>query len=939
MSRKRLVICLGFGIAALCFALVALVGPADVDRAAFAWSAADDPLDVPLVLSATRPQSIDVDLPCELARSDAGPTQLFNSSSIGRGLTVVGTGTDVVVRVSRDVASLPIPAADPCTANVHFGIGDGRLRLSVGTKRTEVHLERDAQPIVTGIHAHPDTAGSALSARIVTQPVGSSPSRRQLGAIAGAVTCALVAGWLLVRATRRGTFPSWRRTPVLTISDGVVAVTALASTVITPATFDDGWVLATVRGFASSGRFSTYYERDGALLIQGGWWDTLTYPLLSSVNNVVVLRLLFVACAVLAWWVVRRWVIDQWSQGAGRRHARFAGAAMAVLVLPAWLTTLRPEPLIALLAAVAMAAVLRFSQRPSVASLLTMLLVGALAMTNHQTGWVVVTATLPAVLFLVPWLREAPRFERLLALTTAVLVAAAIAVLLAGWDTDLALLRRAAVDTTAQGEGYSYGPFDEWIRPHDTIVYESAVRRAAMLLPLLGLIAAAVTAPRRKRDLQRLAVWCSVTGYLGLALTSSKLVWHYGAVMPFSIVLVAAGFQRLLADESHWPELKRVLAAACVAVVGAFALSTQSDWNEFDLSSEQWGLLPYIESLGDLNVSRPIVWLLGLAVGTAALFGLRAWKHRPADVSRGVLALALGAACVVPVGLTWSVLADDARSTDGWSFTDQLISSATGGDVCGLGEDLGVVASAVPLASTSEPEDLPRALPGAYVQTASNATLPVAGVDTWGTGATPPGRRGPAPATGRFATPWYALDGATDLAFWTVGVARDPNGITVEARDSEGDVVAADPARSTGAPFWSINRITSLPRSATEVRLVLEDNDPAPRGWLAATAPARVSYEPFASSLSSQDRVWVAPQHHFYAPCVDLPSTGGGYLEPFDAIIVAPPIRGIALRLMSEGSIVQTGCIDAGPAGPGGPKPGPCAYRVEAADAASLLVP
>jgi hypothetical protein len=931
-ERGRVLVALALAVAALGFAVVALVGPARVDRGRFEWSAAENPLDIPLVLSASRPRSIVVRVPCELARSmgESGRRQLFTTATQGRALAVVGEGRSLSAHVGNTkVVSLPVPSAGACDAVVRFESEPGELRLTVGEASADARLPRNAQPIVTGLHADPDAAGSELSARVVTQPTGSSPSRRQLLAIVLCIVCLLGATVLLLRHSRARDFGGWLPTPALAASDAAVAVAALASVLLTPAIWDDGWILAIVRGFGVLGRFSDYYATDAATLIQGGWWDALVYPVLSSTSNVVVLRLVPLLLTVLTWWVVRRWVIDQWGDGTIRRRARFAAAAMAVLVIPAWMTTLRLEPVIALLGAVSLAATVRFCLRPSIAALLTVLTMGALAITAHQTGWVVVTAAAPAMLFLGRWLREGLRL-RLLALAAAVLVAASIGLLLIGLDTDLALLRRAAVDFTSTvpgSPGYLYGPFDEWLRPHDTIIYHSAVRRAAMLLPLLGVIAARAARPRTdERDALRFALWSSVAGSLGLLFTSSKLSWHYGAVMPFSIVLVGVGFQRLLADESRWRSLKRGMATVGLALVASWALSTALEWNEFDLSSKQWAELRKVDLLGGLDLSRPIVWLVGVALITGALTVLRLLKRGPSDVTGRLLAITLGAVCVVPVVLTWSFLVRDARATDGWSFTGQLLSSAIGRDACGLPKDLPVVASAVPLDRTAGPDDIRSAFPDAYLHVPTNRALPVADVDTWGTYAATEGRSRVA-TTGRFSTPWYALDGAGELAFWTVGRVGGTNRIIAEALGADDSVTAKPITRVTDSLYWSIHRVPALPRDAIAVRLVLEDADSGAGGWLAATAPATVTEKPFAATLSAGDRVWVAPQHYLYAPCVELPPISQGYVHPFVASVVTPPNFGIVEHLMSEGSVVETGCVAAGP----------CAYRVSVADAASLL--
>jgi hypothetical protein len=350
-------------------------------------------------------------------------------------------------------------------------------------------------------------------------------------------------------------------------------------------------------------------------------------------------------------------------------------------------------------------------------------------------------------------------------------------------------------------------------------------------------------------------------------------------------------------------------------------------WNQFDLSSTGWSKLRDVTLVASMDLSRPIVWLTGLGLVAAALFGLRRSKRQPRDFSDRTLAAALVAVCVLPVGFTWSLLARDARSADGWSYTGQLLSHAMGRNECGLPDDLPVVARASPLALTSGPNEITRAIPDAYDHVPANARLPMRGVDTWGTRVAFAGMPNGDVATGRFSTPWYSVEGAREVAFWTVGRTGDPNQIVVEARAADGSVTTTPIARPGETLYWSLKPVTRLPRNAIAVRLVLQDNDDGTGGWLGATAPVAVSYKPFGATLSDHDRVWVASQVRLYAPCLDLPSIRNGYLHPLAASLVTPP-SGLSEALQSEASIVETGCIALGP----------CAYRVHMLDPAALLV-
>jgi hypothetical protein len=418
---------------------------------------------------------------------------------------------------------------------------------------------------------------------------------------------------------------------------------------------------------------------------------------------------------------------------------------------------------------------------------------------------------------------------------------------------------------------------------------------------------------------------------LGLTLTTSKFAWHYGAVASCTAVLVAAGFSALV-ELPRDARLLRAIGAVLVALVGSFALSAAGRWNGYDLVSTGWRELPQV---GDLDMSRPVVWLGVIGLVACVLVAVRRLRGRPADITRPLLGASLLAVCVLPTVLTWSLLVRDARSADAWSFAAQMVHSVTGGDECGLAEHLRVVTSATELPRVDRGDAQPTAALDIGREPASRVGPPAGELDVWRN--EPNDDRAAGSATrGSFTTPWYRPADGEKTVLWSRG---DPSQLVVETAHDDGTTSSEVLSGAAGTSYWTLHTIPPI-ADAEAMRVVLPDSSSAEP--LAVTAPARTSSRPLVDALTDADRAYVAPPYYLYAPCWRQPSIRDGYVQPFRVSIVSEPNRGTFDQLPSEATITQIGCLDITTpwfyyGSELSETDRPCAYSVEMSDAGELL--
>lgn len=533
-STARPLVCALVGAVA---AVVAVIGPAHHDRTFVERAPAGGAFE-PVLVAAHRPQSLRAVVPCVYASRDGAPAEVLGTTRdvavaerlslrAGAGTVVAVLGTDEVVRV--DVRA---PTAAPCEVVLEIEARD--LGAATWTLRSSSAPEDGATaeappPVVSGFAAG-ERAGE-VRASLATFDASSHPSARQWFAVVVAVLATLAAALALARGDGRASSGRRRARP-WGRADAVVVAVTVAWWLAGPWFFDDGWLMATVRARAGSGSFSNYFDTLGSQMPLGFGHHVLLWPFAAFGAPFVWWRLVPVL-STLATWVVLR-----------RIHARLAGvdadlvalAAAHLVFVVAWTMTLRPEPMVALLAAVALDATLRHRDTGRPAALATAATAAGVAMTLHPSG---VVAAAPLVLAVAPLVARLRRDRGAwLGLVTAAAIAGTATTLLLFADSDLARWRR---DRGAfAGDGFhSRGVLDELDRYRDLLANGTVAQLASVLLTAVALAALLVEARRRSAHAARDVVLVVVVAVGLLALTPSKWTYHFGSLAAFAAVCVA----------------------------------------------------------------------------------------------------------------------------------------------------------------------------------------------------------------------------------------------------------------------------------------------------------------------------------------------------------------------------------------------------------------
>ncbi|HEX2298088.1 MAG TPA: arabinosyltransferase domain-containing protein, partial [Pseudonocardiaceae bacterium] len=408
--------------------LVAAVGvllaPVVADDPVVSWPrAGEQPRSTVLPLVPYRPLSLDATVPCAALRvldqrpeadtalrtlpADPGPGG--QTGPIDQGLVVsVQRGTVTVTASGATVLSEPLPTTD-CSYRVLADAGgtrvlrDGALRMATGARVPQV------AELSTGAEGLPEAAGLAVTLHTDAR-YESAPTlvKTALLVVHGAALIALLGLALFWFRGRAAPIPptSWPRPR---IADGVLLAVSAGWVLLAPLNFDDPWYLLMARGAADSGSIGNAIYMFNATenpfvasqyVLQfwghlGGWglaWMRLV-PLVYGLATWVLLRLLL-------------------SVGFGRELTS-ARAVWALLVahLLWWLPygmTLRPEPLIVLLAAATLLLAELARQRRSIGVLAAATATAALAVAVSPSGLVAAAPLVLALPWLWSWLREQP---------------------------------------------------------------------------------------------------------------------------------------------------------------------------------------------------------------------------------------------------------------------------------------------------------------------------------------------------------------------------------------------------------------------------------------------------------------------------------------------------------------------------------------------------
>jgi Mycobacterial cell wall arabinan synthesis protein len=883
-------------VAGLLAALVGALGPAERLRTTYSWPPPDVPESAPprlwytpLLLSRHEPAIISASIPCSLPPA-LGPSTnpalvlaTSRSPAQANGLAVTRADDQLVVRVGDDVlARARFPAGTTgdtgCAFRLHLEGGSWWLYGGPDDLERAGRLLR--MPTVTGLFSGLELGSDvAPSIDVTTKAHASRTTLRQTLAWAIALLAIGSALLLIALGGRRGrSLTSVARSALTGMrhagpADAVVGLVLVGWLVIAPAFWDDGHILTTQRMFSSSDGFSFYYSVFGANVPLGYWLDWTRHWLAESSSSLLVLRLPALLC-LAATWVVCRWMLSRLvGPGApGRQVALWALTCAFLTGALAWGMTLRPEPAIALIAAVVMACAFRFRQRETAAPLVWIAILVPLALTAHHTGVVTLAPLLAIAPALIRWTRARWRDAAII-----VTASAGLFLVLAFIGSDFAQRRADAELTRANSEGLTAGWHEEATRYFllADAPYGTTLRRASVALIALAVVAF-VARPRRARrngllDFPAITLLCA----LGLlVLTPSKWPWHFGAVLAIAAVAVAAESARVREQArgsqrwSQWPFF--AVAAACAAAAWSWTLRTS--WGGVDLRTLDW--TPELESwvpVSHLASALPLL-LLAAALVRARYRGASQLPAIPWRVASWTAPLV----SVPLIVFTAAVLIADMVKTPGWTLARQNLEAVWRDQGCGLADDLDVPhwRSVEPLRTVTGSDTSP----GGAWSSSPIARLPQFSLT--------PGESGSA------KTPWFLLRAGRRTGVLVSPTARASDRLALEWGRFDGPQIAVlgtsaidvDFASDVSAAdaYWRVLAAAELPPpipGATVARVTRR----AGRGAIAPIAVTPlVTYgnRSLARQLdSARSPTLVHPALVTYLPCVQQPRLRNGIVE------------------------------------------------------------
>ena len=625
------------------------------------------------------------------------------------GLALTREGRVVLVKIGRS-ALARVTLGPRETGLCTMRLADDRWTIAVpGSARLGGTLP--AMPFVSGLFSDLDLRPANRPLVEVTTAVHATrPTIRQTVAWTVAVLTAVGALMLVVSAPRRPR----RRKPLLRlgpgvrahafVGDAVVFVVLLTWWVLSPAAWDDGWVIARQRGFAQSGGFSNYYDALGTNLPNGYWLEWLQHLVTQSSNALLVLRIPALLC-LLVTWVLCRWCLERIAPSEGRRPAWVMTAAFLAGAL-AWGMTLRPEPFIALLVTGCLSCAIAFRMTSSTAPLAISATLVPLALTGHHAGLVALAPLIAVSPALTAWARSHPGS----AITTA-LSSVALTLVLVCLGADLGARVADARATSRYGLSTGDPWWDEFLRYERLNGIPHAVPLRTASVALMGLaILAFVGRWDRSSRLLDVPVRALIAALALLVLVPTKLPQHFGVLMGVTAVAIASEAARLRSEAAtaRWLALRPlVLIGAAIAALG-WAWSGRSEWNTIDLRTLDW--TPRLETYVPLQVVAPLVPIL-ILFGVSIVGGRRRTRA-PQGFYSGPWRVAFWSApiMVAPmIAFTAIVLVADSAKSSSWTLARQNVDIVRAVETCGLADDARVRDSpsrpAAHLSQLVEPDD------------------------------------------------------------------------------------------------------------------------------------------------------------------------------------------------------------------------------------------
>jgi arabinosyltransferase C len=942
-DRRRLLAWVLAGVTLL-LAVTLPLAPVRVDTPEVQWPLdTSDPQSTVALFMPYRPIDLQAEIPCAAVaaladRQEPGtaPGVLLatarpdSAQGSARGLRATVTQDDMrIVSSGEELYSGDVPESSDCTITITadqsgttavleepgsgsevLGEVPGLLVPEVTAFTTDLTSADGTSPTVT---AHPD-------ARFQTEPTALKTTL-VVAHVAALLGCLLLL-WRAGPAShrrRREPLPALAEPPTgrggrawAVLADVGVVVTLVVWTLIGFMNTDDYYYSVEARTLDSAGFVGNQFRFFNVPEIPFVLHQTLLAPLTELSTQPLVIRLPSLVAGLAVWWLLTRQLVPLLVDRPHPALRIVAGLALLAWWLP-WNIGARPEFLITLAWAATLTLALQAIRRQRVWMLGAAALVAGTAVTITASGLSCAATLIVLLPRLWPLLRRsALGLWATLALAAA---SASVAITIVFYDATL------ATALTALRVHREVGPVEPWYQEVLRYWYltlgpdpaqRTFARQLAVLVTLAVLVGVSVvlirvTLPAAQRTTWAVPALAYLAANLAFLVSPTKWTHHFGALAaPGALVLTVGVAVLVRRRPDRWASGALAVGLGITAAIVYHAGNHQVEYSSFGVVKELPGLL-----------GNPVAWLL-VALGSCAVVWW-AWRRsdrpRPAiqrpwpEAVIGTMVAALLASVLVQTG---SAAAATYRLRDSWSMAKDTTSVLTGNPTCGFADRSVALTEPAPLpvaeeqnegddAASPPSEDVPvlePADPGegneGFPEDAQDyEDLVPAGTDRWSTLSDEPVNQ-----TVELVTPWYDLAGMTPeevLAVAVTGRPDDGTAVVVEFADGSGELVTGATVEvdlggveNTEPGVWTREmlgaRLHHPLGTSPQVRYRLMDRNFTPDGWLAMTAPYRVTGEPL-TELFEGTSVALDWAIGFNMPCIEPPLVVDGMVEPVDWLV------------------------------------------------------
>lgn len=440
------------------------------------------------------------------------------------------------------------------------------------------------------------------------------------------------------------------------------------SSILIPAMPDDGWVLTRIGLFSQRGYLGNYFTNFDAPMPQG-FIGEFVWSLGSQIGlSLIHYRLLISILLALAWmYIENSFLAKVWKS---RKSDLWIPFSCFLLASTSFLITMRAEFWIFLLSIMSYSALAGSSVAKAKRSsfLLTFSLCVGIMM--HQTGYVLLA---PLFIFL---FRNRFSKENTVHIFLGAYFGGLLAAFIGVIGMDLRTIFEGASDFKA-GSGYQQ---NEIFRFHQFFSFTSSPRVFIYLLLFVFFLLSILFLSNRENPLSRVQenlVLASMLSPVFLFLTSSKWVWHLGAVTLPLVILGALVSKRILSRSNEWLYLSGLLITLSVIISYRYS----NTWGVLDSGSRDW---KFFSRVCISIIMSPVGFFICLLFFTALFFRRR--------LHSATLPLCFSALILLPTisNLVWMSLdlTDQMRnrgtSTQRWSPGYQNLETLLGRNHCGI---------------------------------------------------------------------------------------------------------------------------------------------------------------------------------------------------------------------------------------------------------------